>query len=295
MRHILVTGANKGIGFAIARAILEQHDDTAVYLGSRDVARGREAAAKLAHDQSSAWQKRIEVLPLDVASDRSVTEAAALVARSLGSEKLYGIVNNAGVGSGDGTKVADILAVNTLGVARVCEAFIPLLTPDGGRIVNVTSASGPQFVASCTPDRQRFFLDRNLAWPALRAFVEECMAIGEDKAALAAKGLGDGGGYGLSKACANTYTMIVAREHPRLRVNACTPGFIETDMTKHYAASQGKSAAELGMKTPAEGAKSTLFLLFGEPEGNGRYYGSDAQRSPLDRYRSPGSAPYTGD
>ena len=38
----------------------------------------------------------------------------------------------------------------------------------------------------------------------------------------------------------------------------------------------------------------SMFLLFGEPEGNGRYYGSDALRSPLDRYRAPGSAPYTG-
>ena len=35
-------------------------------------------------------------------------------------------------------------------------------------------------------------------------------------------------------------------------------------------------------------------LLFGELEGNGRYYGSDAKRSPLDKYRSPGSPPYEG-
>ncbi len=41
MRRILVTGANKGIGLAIARAILEEHDDTFVYLGSRDADRGR--------------------------------------------------------------------------------------------------------------------------------------------------------------------------------------------------------------------------------------------------------------
>ena len=29
-------------------------------------------------------------------------------------------------------------------------------------------------------------------------------------------------------------------------------------------------------------------------EGSGHYYGSDAKRSPLDRYRSPGSPPYEG-
>jgi hypothetical protein len=83
--------------------------------------------------------------------------------------------------------------------------------------------------------------------------------------------------------------MILAREHPSLHVNACTPGFIATDMTRHYAESQGKAPAELGMKSPAEGARAPMHLLFGALEGNGNYYGSDAKRSPLDRYRAPGS------
>jgi len=103
---------------------------------------------------------------------------------------------------------------------------------------------------------------------------------------LVARRVGSGG--------ANTYTLLLAREHPDLRINACTPGFIETDMTRHYAASQGKPPAELGMKPPAAGATAPMHLLFGALEGNGRYYGSDAKRSPLDRYRSPGSAPYDG-
>ena len=113
------------------------------------------------------------------------------------------------------------------------------------------------------------------------------------KTAFAARGLGDGNAYGLSKACANSYTMLLAREHPSLRINACTPGFIETDMTRHYATAQRKSPAELGMKPPSAGARAPMFLLFGDPQGNGRYYGSDAQRSPLDRYRAPGDPPYT--
>ncbi len=75
-------------------------------------------------------------------------------------------------------------------------------------------------------------------------------------------------------------------------MNACTPGFIDTDLTRSF--SGGRSAAEMGMKTPAEGARSTLHLLFEQLEGNGRYYGSDSKRSPLDRYRSPGSAEFTG-
>jgi NAD(P)-dependent dehydrogenase (short-subunit alcohol dehydrogenase family) len=133
-----------------------------------------------------------------------------------------------------------------------------------------------------------------VTWPQLRSLIDECLAIAGDTAEFAARGLGDGAAYGLSKACANSYTMILAREHSNLRVNACTPGFIATDMTKPYAESTGKSPAELGMKTPAEGARAPMHLLFGTFEGNGWFFGSDGKRSPLDRYRAPGSAEFAG-
>jgi hypothetical protein len=48
------------------------------------------------------------------------------------------------------------------------------------------------------------------------------------------------------------------------------------------------------MKPPQAGTVAPCFLLFGADVGSGRFYGSDAQRSPLDRYRAPGSAPYEG-
>jgi NAD(P)-dependent dehydrogenase (short-subunit alcohol dehydrogenase family) len=292
MRRIFVTGANKGIGLSIARAILAEHADTFVYLGSRDPARGRGAAAQLG-DERPDWKARIEVVAIDVADDRSVADAGRRVTDSLCGGALYALVNNAGIGSQDRDH-ALVLGTNTLGLYRVCEALLPLIDAKAGRVVNVTSAAGPSFVATCSPERQRFFLDAQMTWPRLRAFIDECLGVEGGAAAFAAKGLGDGSPYGLSKACANTYTMIVAREHPGLSVNACTPGFIETDMTRHFAKSQGKSPAALGMKTPAEGARAPMHLLFGTLEGNGRFYGSDAKRSPLDRYRAPGSPEYIG-
>lgn len=292
MRRILVTGANKGIGLAIVEAILGAHADSFVYLGSRDAGRGRAAAAALdrAHPGHGA---RLEVVALDVSDDASVRAASERVQQSLVGEVLYGVVNNAGIGGGPNDHAA-VLETNTLGVRRVCEAFLPLLEPRGGRIVNVTSASGPSFVASCSPERQRFFTDEQITWPRLAAFIEECLALSGDPAAFAAKGLGDGSPYGLSKALANSYTLLLAREHPNLLVNACTPGFIETDMTRHFTRSSGKSPAELGMKPPADGARAPMHLLFGALDESGRFYGSDAKRSPLDRYRSPGSPEYTG-
>lgn len=292
MRRIVVTGANKGVGLAVVEAILAEHDDTFVFLGSRDAGRGRDAVDGLVKAHP-AWKARVEALAIDVSDDRSVAEAAKRVADRCAGAPLYGLVNNAGIGNGAGGLEA-ILQTNTLGVQRTCEAFLPLLDATNGRIVNVTSASGPIFVAGCSAERQRFFLDASLDWATLKSFVDDCVATGGDKDALAAAGLGTGSHYGLSKACANTYTQILARERPALRINACTPGYIATDMTLPGGVPAGKSAKDMGMKTPAEGARAPMHLLFGALAGNGWYYGSDSKRSPLDRYREPGSAEYTG-
>lgn len=291
MRRIVVTGANKGIGLAIVSAILEHADDTYVYLGSRDRGRGDAARASVLSAHPT-WTDRLEVLHIDVTDDTSVAGARAWLEQRLGGERLYGVVNNAGVGVAAGS-LAETLEVNTRGVRRVCEALLPLLAA-GARVVNVTSASGPSFVATCSEERKRLFTSPEVTWSQIEALMTEALAIDAAGGSFAAAGLGDGDRYGFSKACANAFTLAFAREHPDLHVNACTPGFIETDLTRPYIERSGRTAAEMGMKQPAEGARAPMYLLFGELDGNGRYYGSDARRSPLDRYRAPGTPAYTG-
>jgi NAD(P)-dependent dehydrogenase (short-subunit alcohol dehydrogenase family) len=293
VRRILVTGANKGIGLAMTVAILERDTDTSVVLGSRSLERGRAALASIveAHPE---WAPRLQVLELDVSSGQSVEQAAAELKASLVGEPapLYGIVNNAGVAL-DSNELQAMFNVNVFGIHRVCQAFMPLLDSSSGRIVNITSASGPNCVSGCRQERQHFLTDQNIEWSTLQAFMEDCVNTGEGQ--LATMGLTDGEGYGLTKACANSYTMWLARENPQLRINACTPGWIETDMTRPGAESAGKTGAELGMSPPSEGTRSAMYLMFDDPKGNGRYYGSDAVRSPLDRYRAPGSPPFMGE
>lgn len=293
--RVLITGANKGIGRATVAAVLDARDDTHVLLGCRSPERGEQARSELAAEHAG-WGTRIDVLPLDVSDDDSVRAAADTVASRFGRDPapLYAVVNNAGIG-GTAADMRTVLDVNAYGPRRVCEAFLPLLDPQAGRIVNVSSASGPIFVSKCSPDKQRALTDPEVTWAQIEQLMRQCLAIAEGDGDFASAGFGEGSAYGLSKACLNAYTMLLAREHSGLTVNACTPGFIETDLTRPRAQERGVDPGEMGMKSPEEGTRATLHLLVGEPGGSGWYFGSDAQRSPLDRYRAPGDPPYTGD
>jgi len=292
-KYVLVTGANRGIGRATVAAILEQRDDTHAFLGSRSTERGEQARDRIV-EEHPASEGRIDVVELDVADDESVERAAGTVASKLDSNPLYGLVNNAGIG--DRTDDFEtVLDVNVHGPREVCEAFVPMLEHPDARVVNVSSAAGPNFVAECTEPRQGLLTKDDVTWGEIEGFMEECIAAAEEAGDFEATGIGDGSAYGLSKACLNAHTIALARNHPDLRVNACTPGFIETGMTRPMAKRRGEDPEELGMKPPEEGTTAQMFLLFGEPEGSGWYFGSDAKRSPLDRYRSPGDPPYTGD
>ena len=103
--------------------------------------------------------------------------------------------------------------------------------------------------------------------------------------------------YGLSKAAVSCYTVGLAAQHPNLVINACTPGFIETDLTRPFCEVAKKTPAEMGMKSIDAGAECPVYLALDEiptPKGEGWFYGSDSVRSPLHAYRSPGDPPFNG-
>jgi NAD(P)-dependent dehydrogenase (short-subunit alcohol dehydrogenase family) len=96
VRRVIITGANKGIGLAIANRCLQDHNDAHVIMACRSVARGEAAAANLIA-ANPEWKKRILVIEMDVSSDDSVKAAAAKLKTELeGAEMplLYGIVKS---------------------------------------------------------------------------------------------------------------------------------------------------------------------------------------------------------
>ena len=100
--------------------------------------------------------------------------------------------------------------------------------------------------------------------------------------------------YGLAKACVNTYTFILSKQHPNIMMNSCSPGFIQTDLTKPWLERSGKTPEEMGMLPVEKGTVAPIHLLMGNLEGNGRYYGSDSKRSPMHKARNPGEPEYDG-
>ena len=277
-KRILVTGGNKGIGLAICRAIIEKHPDTHVLLGCRDAARGAAAVASLIESLGSESGSRLEALTIDVNDENSIASAAASVSNKYGSSgSLYGVVNNAGIGFGN--TLADVLRTNYYGPKLVTNAFLPLLQQPGGRVVHIASAAGPMYVQKRDAKEQKLLSgDTDTTLDMLEAYINSALT------ADGAVQVGDGDTYGFSKACLNMLTILQAKANPSVIINSCTPGFIATDMTAGMGATNA----------PEKGTLAPLHLLFGEEAalGTGRYYGSDAVRSPLDRYRGPGDPPF---
>lgn len=268
-KRVVVTGGNTGIGFALCRQLAAEHG-CHVYLGSRSLDKGRAAVQAILGSHPNA---SCELLQIDTGSDESVSAAAAAVKILLKGDTLYAVVNNAGCGLAHGVDSETMVNVNLFGPKRVSEAFIPLLSPALGRVVNIGSGAGPMYVRSCGPAAQQQLCKEDQTWEEIEAHLK---SVDPKSTPMS--------GYGLSKALLANYTSYLAKQNPDLKVNCCSPGFIDTAIVKGMGAS----------KTPEEGTVAAKHLLFGELAGNGWYYGSDGVRSPLHFMRNPGEPAYDG-
>jgi NAD(P)-dependent dehydrogenase (short-subunit alcohol dehydrogenase family) len=137
----LVTGANKGIGFEVARQLARQ--GFRVFLGARNEKAGRAAAEKLREDGDVAFLK------IDISDANSIRAAADELSRQ--SDRLDVLVNNAGILLDEDKSALTItpdifettLRTNTLGPWLVAQALASLLEKSQApRIVNVSSGGG---------------------------------------------------------------------------------------------------------------------------------------------------------
>jgi NAD(P)-dependent dehydrogenase (short-subunit alcohol dehydrogenase family) len=191
----------------------------------------------------------------------------------LGGEKLFALVNNAGTGLAHKVSGEDIMTTNYDGTMNMTNAFLPMINPDGGRVVNVGSGAGPMYVKKQDEEAKQFWSNPNVTLDQLNAKVTE---LRTGATAMVC--------YGLSKAAVSSLTMVWAKQHPGIVWSSISPGFIDTAIVAGFGAKL----------SPKEGTVSIRHCLFSELKGNGFYYGSDAVRSPLSNTRNPGDPEYTG-
>jgi NAD(P)-dependent dehydrogenase (short-subunit alcohol dehydrogenase family) len=211
-RSALVTGANKGIGLAVAEGLLTL--GMTVFLGARDVARGTAAAAALIARGLDA-----RFVQLDVTDPASVEAASATIAGDAGELDI--LVNNAGtlvspIRPPSQTSVDEVrqtYETNVFGVVAVTNAMLPLLRRSAAaRIVNLTSDLGSLGLAAAD---EKF--------PQLLA-------------------------YNSSKTALNAVTVAYANElrAEGILVNAVSPGSVATDQNGHA----GVLTTEQGARLP---------------------------------------------
>ena len=149
--HAVVTGGTRGIGFAVARALLAANGH--VLITGRDEARVRRAAAELG-DAASA-RDRVVGAVADIRDPRAIERALQRAAEAFGTVDT--LINNAGVGifrpvdeltDDDWQQVID---TNLTGVFYATRAAIPLMKrAGGGWIINIASLAGRNYFASAS-------------------------------------------------------------------------------------------------------------------------------------------------
>lgn len=219
----IVTGPTSGIGRATAFALAPH--GTVVLVGR--------SSAKLAALQQEITHRGHHAVSVvcDIADIASVRRAAAeIIALGL---PLAGLVNNAGIMQTRATQNAAgwdmTFATNHLGPFALTEALMPHL-PDGAQVLFVASAVE-------NPDRQPA---KAVGFRGSRFISVEASARGEWMAG--GSKLPGADAYATSKQCNLATTLLLARETPRLRINAFEPG---VNMTTSLGHRQGSVMASI--------------------------------------------------
>ncbi|NMG20593.1 SDR family NAD(P)-dependent oxidoreductase [Brasilonema bromeliae] len=141
-KYALVTGGNKGIGFAICKGLLQSGFE--VIVAARSL-----SAAKTAAEKLQSVNSKVRVVELDIADDQSIDQAVKHLSQEI--PQLDVLVNNAGIYPDEGVNILTIsrellnqtMNTNAFGPIRTSQAFLPLLEKaPQARIINVSSGYG---------------------------------------------------------------------------------------------------------------------------------------------------------
>lgn len=260
-RVAVVTGGNKGIGYAIVRSLCQQFDGT-VYLTARDITRGLTAVKEL-----EKQDLKPKFHQLDITDDESVTKFRDYLKNTY--DGLDVLINNAAIAFKTdatepfGIQAEETIRVNYFSLRRVCTALYPLLRPHA-RVVHVSSSAGRLCNITGNTLKERLS-DPNLTEVELDKIMHEFVnaaksnthvQAGWSNSAYVASKIGVSALAGIHQSKFN------ADSRKDIAVNAVHPGYVDTDMTSHK-----------GPLTPDEGAVAPVYcaLLPENTEIKGKY------------------------
>lgn len=257
----IVTGSNKGIGFAIVRALCKEYDGV-VYLTSRTVELGKEAVKQLKSENLDANYHQ-----LDICDDKSVNRLKDYMVAKYGGIDV--LINNAGIAY----KVASTvpfseqakvtMKTNFTATLNICNTLLPVIK-ENGRVVNVSGFLSKMGLNRCSKELQAVFRSNEITEQDLVEKMEEFVKdAAEDK--HKERGWPESG-YAVSKLGVTVMTRILARNLKEqgkrgILLNCCCPGWVKTDM-----------AGPKATKTPDQGAETPVFLAL-LPTGATEPYG----------------------
>ncbi|KAL5668775.1 hypothetical protein ACJX0J_020996, partial [Zea mays] len=263
----VVTGGNRGIGLEICRQLASS--GVTVVLTARDAERGAGAASTLGQQPNVVFHQLDVGDPSSAARLAGfIEEKFGRLDILIGMPWTFDLpffINNAGI-TGTASNVDDpeafrlelagmdlmqrieainrhstepyeqaekCLNTNYHGIKAVTKALLPLLQSSShGRIVNLSSYYGLLRFFSGDELKEELSSIDGLSKQRLDELSELFLKDFKD-GQLEAQGWPNEGGfaaYKASKALANAYSRILAKEHPSLRINCVHPGYVQTDM-----------------------------------------------------------------
>lgn len=270
--HVLVTGANKGIGFEIVRRLLTAPSVSAITFTSRNLEAG-EAALKN-FELENAHSAALTVLQLDLLNQTSIKEFHnQILAKKLSFDA---VIFNAGVAFYNvvNAKVLETtMTTNFYANVELTKTLIDgSIVKPGGRFIYVSSSLGCPDIMKENPEvydliktyQTEAFTEETLLGLAKRYDTE----ILESKLAKPwPQSI-----YAASKLFLTMFASVAARKYPEYKFYACCPGWCKTDMTKGTAAPL----------TAEEGADTPVFLATDDqlaPTANGKFFSKREEKA----------------
>jgi NAD(P)-dependent dehydrogenase (short-subunit alcohol dehydrogenase family) len=249
---IVVTGANKGIGYEIVKGLCAQElPETDILLTSRSETLGKAAVQQL---QQEGFEPKYH--QLDITDRDSVLKLKDYIQSTYGT--VLGFINNAGFAFKNNAtepfavQARESVRINFFGTLLVIKELSPLLERNA-RIVNVASMAGSLKILS--PPLQEEVTREDLTEEQLVQFMQRFVTDVEE--GVHEKKGWPNSAYGMSKLGVVALTRICARNVSDLRptdgilINCCCPGWCKSDM----------AGWERPTKTAAEGADTPIFLV----------------------------------